>query len=201
MTGQCSVEGCGKPHHAHGYCSRHAYHFRAHGDATAGRRNATPGEGLRWIKEHAGYDGSGCLFYPFEKTRHGYGTLIVDGRRCVASNIMCREAHGEPPSAGMEAAHECGNRPCVNPTHLRWDTRSGNQDDKHAHGTFLRWIESKSTLSASDVLRIRQLAGTVMQKEIAAEYGVTQTIISKIISRKRWGWLTDDGRDVRGNDI
>lgn len=32
----CSVEGCGKPHHAHGFCAVHAERFRRLGDPLAG---------------------------------------------------------------------------------------------------------------------------------------------------------------------
>lgn len=39
----CSVDGCGKPHHSHGFCSSHGSRWKAHGDPLAGKRFAAPG--------------------------------------------------------------------------------------------------------------------------------------------------------------
>lgn len=185
----CAVEGCGKPYHAHGYCSRHAYHFRTHGDPLGGRRGASPGEPLRWIAEHVGYQGDDCIRWPFEIGRYGYGTVKNNGKRRVASRVMCEEAHGPAPDPDMDAAHSCGNgqQACMNPKHLSWKTRIGNVADAVAHGT---WNHGESVpqskLTEEMVREIRSLAGTLDQYEIAARFGVNQAQISRIIRRKAW---------------
>lgn len=189
----CAVPRCGKKHHAHGYCARHAYHFKAHGDPEGGRRGASPGEPLRWISDNATYAGDDCLVWPFEVGRYGYGTVKCDGQKRVASRVMCEVAHGLAPSAKHDAAHSCGNGHlgCMNPRHLSWKTRTANIADAIAHGT---WMHGErvptSKLTREDVIAIRAAAGKERQKDIAKRYGIHQAQVSRIVSRKDWAWLS-----------
>lgn len=188
----CSVDGCDKPKHAHGYCSRHAYHFKAHGDPLKGRFGASPGEPLRWIKENAKHEGDECLKWPFETTHHGYGTIKHNGKKRVASRVMCEVAHGEPPTASHEAAHSCGNGHlgCVNPKHLRWATRAENIEDAKAHGTWQKGMVKKSkNLDEDKIRRMRKLFGKNRVKDIAEEFGVCPTTVSQIKSGVLWAWV------------
>lgn len=189
----CKIPGCGKKQHAHGYCSRHASKLRRHGDPLGGRAGSSPGEPLRWIEEHASYAGDDCLPWPFEIGRYGYGTVKEAGRKRVASRVMCERAHGPAPGTNFDAAHSCGNGHlgCTNPTHLSWKTRKGNVGDAIAHGTWKRGAnDANAKLSDDDVREIRRLAGSMLQKDIAALFGVRQGQISRVISGVRWGWLT-----------
>lgn len=80
-------------------------------------------------------------------------------------------------------AHSCGNghTGCVNPNHLRWDTRTGNLSDKLIHGTHNRGEKSPvSKLTNQEVEKIRALLSVKTQAEIALMFGVTQSNISKI---------------------
>lgn len=187
----CAVEGCEKPIHSHGYCSRHAYHFKAHGDPLGGRRGASPGEPLRWILENASYDGDGCLTWPFESGRYGYGTVKQNGRKRVASRVMCEAAHGLPGDPTMEAAHSCGNGhlACMSPRHLRWATKLENVADARQHGTWAEGQRKKSGLTDDTVREIRRLSATMLQHEIAERFGIGETRVNKIINRKSWAWL------------
>lgn len=78
----------------------------------------------------------------------------------------------------------------MNPIHLSWKTRTGNVADAIVHGT---WNHGETVHSAklteADVLEIRRLAGTMLQREIGQMFGVGENTISRIIARKRWGWL------------
>lgn len=185
----CAVTDCGKPYHAHGYCSRHAYHFRAHGDPLGGRRGASPGEPLRWIADHVGYQGDDCIKWPFEIGRYGYGTVKHQGKKRVASRVMCEQVNGVAPEPGMDAAHSCGNgqQACMNPRHLSWKTRLGNVEDAMAHGTWLHGEASPmAKITVDDVREIRSLAGDVYQSEIAERYGINQSQVSRITTGKAW---------------
>lgn len=189
----CAVEGCGNPHHARGFCGKHNYKFVKYGDPLAGRTSASPGEPLRWIEQNAGHDGDGCLPWPFEVARCGYGVVKHNGKKRVASRVMCEFAHGLPPSQGLDAAHSCHNPPCCNPKHLRWATRRENNDDKIENGTAMRGEKVVfAKLTERAVLEIRALDGVVAQQDIAEKFGVNATAVSRIINRKRWGWLEDD---------
>lgn len=188
----CQIPGCEKKHHAHGYCANHAYHFKKHGDPLAGGRNSSPGDALRWIEEHAAYSGNDCIKWPFEITRYGYGTVLHNGQKRVASRVMCELVHGLPPGDFYDAAHTCGNghAGCMNPNHLAWKTRKENMADAIAHGTWKRGSnDANAKLSDEDIVSIRKMALTMKQKDIARKFGVTQPTISKVVSRKRWAWL------------
>ena len=48
----------------------------------------------------------------------------------------------------------------------------------------------KARLSDDDVREIRRLAvGGVTQRDLAAQYGVDQSLISRIVTRRRWAHL------------
>lgn len=195
----CAVDGCGNKYHAHGYCARHNYKFVTYGDPLAGRTSASPGEPLRWIEENAGHQGDECLPWPFECSHWGYGVVKHNGQKRVASRVMCERAHGPAPSPKWDAAHSCHNPPCCNPQHLRWATRRENNDDKIENGTVHRGERTGvAKLTEAGVIEIRRLAGTVLQQDLAERFGVTQTVISRVINRKRWGWVSD-GSELRGD--
>lgn len=188
----CSVENCNKPHSAYGYCKTHGPRWLKYGDPTF-RKKAANGELLRWIEEVAlAYESDECLRWPFSVDRKGYGSVVLDGLRHVASRVVCERAYGAPPTPSHEAAHSCGNghEGCVNKRHLSWKTRTENQADKIVHGTTNRGERcGTSKLTEPQVLEIRRLAGWLSHRGIAMQFGVTRQTISKIISGDRWGWL------------
>ena len=189
-TKVCAVDGCGKPKHGYIYCGKHYAKWKAYGDPAAGREGPSPGEPLRWIEAHAGYQGDECLIWPYELTRYGYGNVKHNGQKRPASRVMCEIAHGLPPGEGYDAAHSCGVRACCNPIHLRWATRAENCADTAEHGRAYRGNRHAwASLSEEDVRQIRKLAGHVLQKDIAAQFGVRQSQISRIISGERWSWV------------
>lgn len=191
-TRRCGAKGCNEPLHAHGYCGRHAYKFRAHGDPLGGRRGSSPGEPLRWVTEHVDHQGDDCLMWPFEIANNGYGVVRHDGKKRVASRVMCEAAHGLPPANDYDAAHSCGNghQGCMNPRHLSWKTRKDNVADAIDHGTWNHGEKVPSAkLTEADVREIRRIGTTQTQAALAERFGVRDNTISRILARKRWGWL------------
>ena len=94
--------------------------------------------GMLWLilhRQHAGR--ADCLLWPYGKNSSGYGQTSIEsgGKLVTASRIMCMLAHGEPEHHMLDAAHSCGNRPCVNPNHLRWATPEQNMQDTRLHKT------------------------------------------------------------------
>ena len=75
--------------------------------------------------------------------------------------------------------HSCDNPCCCNPAHLRIGTHQDNMDDKVKRG------RQNRKLTEEQVLEIRSITG-MYQRDIAAQYGVKQPIINKILNRKLW---------------
>ena len=118
-------------------------------------------------------------------TRGMYGQFWYDGERMgahVASWLIYR---GEIP-VGQEICHQCPFKLCVNPDHLSLGTHRENLLQAVAeHGT---WGGAPKKLDAARVAEIRALlaTGTLLQREIAARYSVSQVTISRIARNKIW---------------
>jgi hypothetical protein len=126
-----------------------------------------------------------CIPFPFSRNDEGYGTLGHNGARYKAHRLMCRLAHGEPPSPQHNAAHLCGkgHEGCVNPNHLAWKTQAENLADRHLHGTLTkkRW-DFNGILTEEQVQYVRSMRGRKPQRKLAAELGVSLSCISQIMT-------------------
>ena len=190
----CAVEGCDNKKHAHIYCGKHYYKYKTYGDPLGGRRGASPGAPMKWIHENKDYAGDDCLKWPFEITRHGYGTIKQNGKKRVASRVMCEVAHGMPPDEKMEACHSCGNGhlACMNPGHLRWGTRKDNASDAKRHGTFQRGRLKTASISEEDARYAIRMRGKMTQAEIADKIGTTTATIAHIHCGATWARIADE---------
>lgn len=182
----CSVNGCGAPLLARGWCKRHYDRWRRHGDPhICLKPMVARGAPMQWLIENAEHNGDDCLIWPF--ARHPDGRAHM--RAGKPSRIMCELAHGQPPTDKHEAAHSCGKGydACVNPQHLRWATPVENTADKVEHGTLLNGSRlPQAKLTENQVREIRALKGKLFQREIAAMFGVQITCINKILNGKSW---------------
>ena len=106
--------------------------------------------------------------------------------------LSVETVHGAAPTDHHETAHSCGNRACVNPAHLRWATRAGNQADRVKHGTDNRGRRSaQARLSEADVRAILKQRDRT-PADLAKEYGVSRNHITSIQNGRTWGWINDD---------
>ena len=186
----CSIPDCNKKLHARGFCRNHYHRLRKHGDPLKGR---TPhGEGLKFLEDaikQASPDA--CIIWPFGKNGDGYGTAWQDGKS-MGAHRLALIMHSGVDYPRLEATHgECHSRSCVNPLHLRWATGRQNQGDRKRDGTHLMGERNpKAKLAEHEVLKILQDQRT--QREIAADYGVSQNQISLIKAKKSWPHLTEN---------
>jgi DNA-binding CsgD family transcriptional regulator len=186
---ECSEPSSWKDKGAYGYCSRHYYRWKRHGDPLAGRTQ--PGQPMAYLSDNLSnleaIATDDCLIWPYARNSAGYGHLSVDGKNKLVHRLACEAAHGEPTEEKNVAAHSCGNGHlgCFNPHHLRWDTYAGNSQDMSAHGNSQRGERTHmAKLTEQDVLEIR--ASGLSFNELADQYGVTRSNISHIINRKSW---------------
>lgn len=190
----CAIPDCGKRHYAKGWCNKHYCRWRSTGKLTVKTAKAgTKATYIEALLQLNGYPAE-CIRWPFALGSRGYGYASFRGVQSTAHRQILTAFRGTPPNPKHEAAHNCGNRWCVNPTHLRWATAKENQADRVRHGTAMANEECPTAvLTNDDVREIRLLAASRKTKQaaIAKRFGVSPATISMIVNRKTWVALGD----------
>lgn len=130
----------------------------------------------------------GCWVWKHPIKSSGYGSFWLNDRKVpaqIAAFVIFKGNH----VVGLDVAHLCDNRACVNPDHLVQMTHKENMNDsiqKKRHPTLgrkgSRNIQAK--LTESDVKTIKGMAG--LQREIARQFGVSRELIGYIKRGKIW---------------
>ena len=126
----------------------------------------------------------GCWEWQGARDRDGYGQTRVGQKRIKAHRRAWEIAHGAPPS-GLYVLHRCDNTACVRPDHLYLGTALDNGIDRRARQRPHRRNYRLSRADANDI-RTRYATKTVSQRQLAEEYGVDQTSISRITLGKSY---------------
>lgn len=114
----------------------------------------------------------------------GYGRFFFEGKMRGAHELAVTFTTGERRAQALDTCHSCNNPICCNPNHLRFDTRRGNVADMMAAGTHYKPV-GKLDREAVRLIRERYASGA-KQITIAADYGVTNGLISQIVRGLRW---------------
>lgn len=204
MNDVCSIDGCGKPRLARGWCSKHWCRWRRHGDPLSG---GTPKDGtVRKFFEEVVLkcDSDDCLIWPFSRDRYGYGKYGSSGESKLVHRLARERVNGPPPNIpDIQAAHNCGkgHEGCCNPRHLRWATRYDNSMDRVEHGTHNRGERHKmAKLTEGQVHEIRRLEGSLSRAEIARLFGVSSRNVGCIHRRESWFWLENQPSAANDNN-
>lgn len=107
----------------------------------------------------------------------GYGKFWFNGANWRAHRFSWLIDNGNIPS-GACILHRCDNPKCVNPKHLFLGSHADNMRDKMNKGRACK----KITLPEAFEIRERYATGGVLQRELAAEFGVDITSISYIVN-------------------
>lgn len=188
---KCTAPNCNRDHAAKGLCTMHYRRRKRTGSLTC--NYAERGAASELLLAFAKRKDAECIDWPLPLSSTGYGYCRFRGKRGGAHRFICELAHGKPPFPRAHAAHNCGNRACVNPMHIRWATSAENQKDKIKHGRTNRGQKSPTNkLSPNQVRSIRKrlLCGEG-PRHLGREFGVHHTTIRSIGSRKTWYWLED----------
>lgn len=123
----------------------------------------------------------------------GYGRIRLGGRgggRSVGAHQASVILDGRDPT-GFVVRHSCDNRGCVNPAHLLLGTHTDNHADMDTRS---RRVDNRgersgsAKLTAAQVRTIRKTyeSGGISQRELGARFGVSQSTINLIVTRRRW---------------
>lgn len=132
---------------------------------------------------------SGCWEWTgtlFSKT--GYGAFSLEQKPRLAHRMMWFYEKGTFPSGVI--IHSCDNRKCVNMEHLRDGTQYENIHDMIDKGRrVIAYAENNGVakLTYQQAQEIRERFRTekgLVQHIVAKEYGVNQSVISRIIHNK-----------------
>lgn len=122
--------------------------------------------------------GPGCWAWQAEIQWDGYGRYWNKGKTIPAHRFSWELGHGPIPK-GMVVCHSCDVKGCVRPSHLFMGTQSENIQDAARKGR-TRTVK----LTVDQVKKIR--VDPRPHVEIAHQYGVVSSTISRTKSRHRW---------------
>lgn len=124
----CSIDGCERPVHGHGWCNTHYRRWQRHGDPLW--QSPRPGvEEKFWRGVGMGSRQPHMATPCWEWMRGrsgGYGS-IRGGQ--VTAHRASYQLHVGPIPVGSYVDHRCHNRGCVRPDHLRLATNKQNQEN------------------------------------------------------------------------
>lgn len=133
----------------------------------------------------------GCWLWLGTTDADGYGLSWVDGKNVRAHRLSYEMAYG-PIMDDRRVLHACDTPPCVRPEHLSLGTNADNVADMMAKGRQRvgeQVWKAKLTADAVLAIRARYAAGGVSHLALAAEYGVAEGTVQKVLKRKTWKHL------------
>ena len=119
---------------------------------------------------------------------HGYPSVWKNGHPNNAHRVLYEEAYGVTLPTDVLVRHTCDVRMCINLEHLITGTTQDNTADRNSRGRNNPPVGERSgnlKLTEALVQEIREHEGS--QSSIAKKYGITQPLVCRIKSGKRWG--------------
>lgn len=129
---------------------------------------------------------------------NGYGAFKLFGKDLRAHRAAWLMA-GRSLTPGLHLLHSCDNRRCINVDHLHEGTNLQNMREKVERGRQPRGQKhargegcGQAKLNWAAVKLIRETESVASQQLLADAFGVSQSTISLVRSRRRWGKRPED---------
>jgi hypothetical protein len=130
----------------------------------------------------------------------GSGSKRLSVALCVGSELETKlvhrlvlEAFVGPCPPGLEGCHRNDDSSDNRLENLYWGTHRQNMADRERNGGVLRGEGVGNSKLSEERVRYAQQS-TKLQKELAKELGVDQSVISRIRNGKSWRYLSPDQR-------
>lgn len=143
----------------------------------------------------------GCWLWRGTVFTGGYGYFWLNGKNVIAPRLAWMLVNGEIASSKTCVCHHCDNPLCVRVDHLFLGTTGENNTDRNNKGRTFRHVgqlNGMSKLTDEEASRIRLLAGTMKQDDIADMFNVCRTLVSRILRGKIRGIAVYDHRHKIG---
>ncbi|UWI83487.1 endonuclease [Ralstonia phage BHDT_So9] len=126
-----------------------------------------------------------CKEFSGGKNKDGYGQRKHKGKVVGAHRVAYCEHNNVPIEsiAGVVIRHKCDNPRCIEPTHLEPGTHAQNMQDRRERRP--KEAGHKITRAIAEAVRAR-LADGFTQKQVAAEFGISQPHVCGISRRRSW---------------
>lgn len=131
-----------------------------------------------------------CWLWKRSTDTNGYGQFYIVKKKHVAHRFAWKMIRGSIPR-GLFVLHRCDNPPCVNPKHLFLGTQADNIHDMMAKGRMRSYFGGgeqnfQAKLTFKQVAEIRRLRGVRLQRDIAANFGVSRKTVGAIQRMETW---------------
>lgn len=145
---------------------------------------------VRFARRVGPADARGCREWLGSRNSGGYGQFWDGSRMVKAHRFAYILVNGALPPDAPLVLHSCDNPPCCEPSHLRPGTDDANTRDKLERGRInpaRREANGRAKLDEGAVTAIRRLyARGRTQMQIAAEFGLGQSHVSRIVRGESW---------------
>lgn len=129
----------------------------------------------------------GCWIWMASKHPFGYGQISFGKGVNLGAHRIAFQIYVGPIPKGLFVCHRCDNPSCVNPDHLFAGTPMQNTKDMVAKGRQnIAYGERQGTSKLTDEAVHAIRSSNELQRVLADRYGVTQSLISYVKSRKIW---------------
>lgn len=142
----------------------------------------SPGDIKRFWSKVDIHETDECWEWQACKDNHGYGQfkLSGNGKGPAKAHRIAWAIHNNSDHCGSIVVHNCKNRACMNPSHLRSVLKGES-------------YSMNRKLTKADVHSIRkEIAEGKTQVNIAAGFHVKRSTISGISTGRTWKWLVEE---------
>jgi hypothetical protein len=126
--------------------------------------------------------GDSCWEWRGHRNKDGYGRT----RHGPAHRVSWTLKNGQIPE-GLIVRHKCDNPSCCNPAHLLLGAHADNVRDRvQRNRTAKHERHGRAKLTKRQVRMIRSGFDGWMHKEIAKKFGVSRSVVTRILNGQGW---------------